>query len=206
MDSYLDEWQSQRKFNTLLMGIFAALALALAMMGIYGVLSNLLASRVREIFLRMAIGATAGEIARIVLLQSMLPETIGLALGLGGTFAVTRFLEAFLFHVHARDPLTLSGIHHSADFTGRDLRAFAPGHEHRLHRGPARSIESQSPRTSAAFRRLESRLFLQQTAIIARMQYDRARFDSRRTNRALPPSDSEPTAAAGCRDWCRRSE
>jgi ABC-type antimicrobial peptide transport system permease subunit len=143
MDSYVDEWQSQRKFNTLLMGIFAALALA--MMGIYGVLSNLLASRVREIGIRMAIGATAGEIARIVLLQSMLPETIGLALGLGGTFAVTRFLEALLFHVHARDPLMLSGIHYSADFTGRDLRAFAPGHEHRLHLGPARAIESQSP-------------------------------------------------------------
>jgi len=108
MDFYLDEWQSQRKFNTLLMGIFAGLALALAMLGIYGVLSNLVASRVREIGIRMAIGATSGEIAKLVLLQSMLPVAIGLALGLGGTFALSRFLEALLYHVQARDPLTLA--------------------------------------------------------------------------------------------------
>jgi putative ABC transport system permease protein len=108
MDFYLDEWQSQRKFNTLLMGIFAALALVLAMMGIYGVLSNLVASRVREIGIRMAIGATSVEIAKLVLLQSMLPVAIGLALGLGGTFALSRFLEALLYHVQARDPLTVA--------------------------------------------------------------------------------------------------
>jgi putative ABC transport system permease protein len=108
MDFYLDEWQSQRKFNTLLMGIFAGLALLLAMMGIYGVLSNLVASRVREIGIRMAIGATSGEIAKLVLLQSMFPVAIGLVLGLGGTFALSRFLEALLYHVQARDPLTLA--------------------------------------------------------------------------------------------------
>ncbi len=108
LDKYVDEWQSQRKFNTLLMAIFAALALVLAMMGIYGVLSNLVASRVREIGIRMAIGATPGEIGRLVLLQSMLPVTIGLAIGLAGTFALSQFLEALLFNVHARDPLTLA--------------------------------------------------------------------------------------------------
>ena len=108
MDFYLDEWQSQRKFNTLLMGIFAGLALLLAMMGLYGVLSNLVASRVREIGIRMAIGATSGEIAKLVLLQSMLPVAIGLVLGLGGTFALSRFMEALLYNVQARDPLTLA--------------------------------------------------------------------------------------------------
>ena len=108
MDYHLEWWQSQRKFNTLLMGIFAGLALLLAMIGIYGVLSNLVASRVREIGIRMAIGATSGEIAKLVLLQSMLPVAIGLALGLGGTFALSRFLEALLYHVQARDPLTLA--------------------------------------------------------------------------------------------------
>jgi len=107
MDFYLDEWQSQRKFNTLLMGIFAGLALLLAMMGIYGVLSNLIASRVREIGIRMAIGATSGQIAKLVLLQSRLPVAIGLVLGLTGTFAISRFLEALLYHVQARDPVTL---------------------------------------------------------------------------------------------------
>ena len=108
MDFYLDEWQSQRKFNTLLMGIFAGLAMLLAMMGIYGVLSNLVASRVREIGIRMAIGATSGQIAKLILLQSMLPVAIGLTLGLTGTFALSRFLEALLYHVQARDPLTLA--------------------------------------------------------------------------------------------------
>jgi putative ABC transport system permease protein len=108
MDEYVDFWQSQRKFNTLLMGIFAALALLLALMGIYGVLSNLVASRIREIGIRMALGATSGEIGKLVLLQSMLPVAIGLALGLAGTFALSRFLESLLFQIHARDPLTLA--------------------------------------------------------------------------------------------------
>ncbi|HWY49436.1 MAG TPA: ABC transporter permease [Bryobacteraceae bacterium] len=107
MDYHLEWWQSQRKFNTLLMGIFAGLALLLAMMGIYGVLSNLIASRVREIGIRMAIGATSGQIVKLVLLQSMLPVAIGLTLGLTGTFALSPFLEALLYHVQARDPVTL---------------------------------------------------------------------------------------------------
>jgi putative ABC transport system permease protein len=107
LDEYLDYFQSQRRFNTLLLAIFAGLALALAMMGIYGVLANLVASRVREIGIRMAIGATPAEIGKLVLLQSMIPVMIGLAIGLAGSFALGRFLEALLFQVRAHDPLTL---------------------------------------------------------------------------------------------------
>ena len=107
LEEYLDYWQSQRKFNTLLLAIFAGLALTLAMMGIYGVLANLVASRVREIGIRMAIGATPAEIGKLVLLQSMLPVMVGLAIGLAGSFALGRFLEALLFQVRAHDPLTL---------------------------------------------------------------------------------------------------
>jgi ABC-type antimicrobial peptide transport system permease subunit len=77
------------------------------MMGIYGVLSNLVASRVREIGIRMAIGATPGAIGRLVLLQSMVPVMVGLGVGLGCSFALGRFLEALLFQVHPHDPLTL---------------------------------------------------------------------------------------------------
>jgi len=107
MDDHLNWWQSQRKFNTLLLLIFAGLALVLAMMGIYGVLANLVASRVKEIGIRMAIGASPVEIGKLVLRQSMIPVTIGLAIGIAGSLALSRFLEALLFQVHPRDPLTL---------------------------------------------------------------------------------------------------
>ena len=108
MDSYLDEFQSQRKFNTLLLGIFAGLALVLAMVGIYSVLANLVTSRVREIGIRMAIGAAPREIGRLILRQSMIPISIGLAAGLAGTLALGQLIQALLFHVPARDALTLS--------------------------------------------------------------------------------------------------
>ncbi|HJT90209.1 MAG TPA: FtsX-like permease family protein, partial [Bryobacteraceae bacterium] len=105
---YIDETLSQRTFNTLLLGIFAALALLLGVMGIYGVLSNLVASRIREIGIRMAIGATPAEIRKLVLRQGMAPVAIGLCVGLAASLVVSRFLESLLFHVRARDPLTLT--------------------------------------------------------------------------------------------------
>jgi len=108
MDYYLNDILAQRKFNTLLIGIFAALALLLSMVGIYGVLSNLVASRVREIGIRMAIGATPGEIGGLMVRQSMIPVAVGLAAGLAGTVALSRFLEALLFQVQPRDPFTLA--------------------------------------------------------------------------------------------------
>ena len=108
MQVYVDEWLSQRKFNTLLLGCFAGLAVVLGMMGIYGVLSNLVASRVREIGIRMAIGASPGAIGKMVLGQSLLPVAAGLAAGLAGSLILSRFLEALLFQVRARDPLTLA--------------------------------------------------------------------------------------------------
>ncbi|MBZ5583203.1 MAG: FtsX-like permease family protein [Acidobacteriia bacterium] len=108
MEHYVDGWLSQRRFNTHLLEIFAGLALILAMMGIYGVLSNLVASRIREIGIRMAIGASPAAIAKLVLRQSLLPVAAGLAAGLAGSLALGRFLEALLFQVHARDPLALA--------------------------------------------------------------------------------------------------
>jgi putative ABC transport system permease protein len=107
MDSHLDEWQSQRKFNTLLLTIFAGLALVLALIGVYGVLSNLVAARTREIGIRMAIGATPAGIGKLVIAQSMIPVAFGLALGLAGSLALSRLIAALLFHVHPRDPMTL---------------------------------------------------------------------------------------------------
>jgi ABC-type antimicrobial peptide transport system permease subunit len=68
----------------------------------------LVASRLREIGIRMAIGASPGEIGRLILGQGMLPVGIGLAIGLAGTFALGQFLEALLFRVRPHDPLTLA--------------------------------------------------------------------------------------------------
>jgi predicted permease len=108
MTYYVDEWLSQRRFNTLLLEIFAGLALALGMMGIYGVLSNLVASRVREIGIRMAIGASPAAIGKLMLRQCAVPVALGLAAGLAGSLVLGRFLETLLFQVHSGDPLTLA--------------------------------------------------------------------------------------------------
>ena len=101
-------WTSQRKFNTRLLEIFAGLALVLAVMGIYGVLSNLVTSRTREIGIRMAVGATPGAISRLVLRQSIVPLAIGLTIGLSGSVAVGRLMGSLLFQVRSWDPLTLT--------------------------------------------------------------------------------------------------
>jgi ABC-type antimicrobial peptide transport system permease subunit len=71
------------------------------------VLANLVASRTREIGIRMAIGASPGEIGRMVLRQSMLPVAVGLLVGLAGSLVLSRFLESLLFEVRPRDPLSL---------------------------------------------------------------------------------------------------
>jgi putative ABC transport system permease protein len=107
MSYHVDQWQSQRRFNTLLLSIFAALAVVLAMMGIYGVLATLVASRVREIGIRMALGARPVEIRKLVLRQSMVPVAIGVVVGTAGALALSRFLEGLLYEVRSRDPLTL---------------------------------------------------------------------------------------------------
>ena len=108
MKYYVDEWLSQRRFNTFLLSVFAALALILGMLGIYGVLAGLVNSRVREIGVRMAIGATPSQIGSLVLGQTLVPVGIGLAAGFGASLMLGRFLDALLFQVEPRDPFTLA--------------------------------------------------------------------------------------------------
>ncbi len=108
MQHYVDEWLSQRRFNTLLLEIFAGLALVLAALGIYGVLANLVASRTREIGIRMAIGATPREIGAMVLRQAMVPVSMGAACGLAGSLLLGKFLQALLFGVKPQDATTLA--------------------------------------------------------------------------------------------------
>jgi hypothetical protein len=107
VDEYANYWASQRNFNTLLLEIFAGLALLLAILGIYGVLSNLVTSRTREIGIRLAVGATPDAIRKLLVRQAVVPIVLGILAGLGGCIAFGRLIQSLLFQVPARDPLTL---------------------------------------------------------------------------------------------------
>jgi putative ABC transport system permease protein len=108
LDYWVDDWQSQRKFNTLLLSLFAGLALLLALAGVYSVLSNIVASRTREIGIRVALGARQTQIGGLVLRQCLAPVAAGLGIGLGASVLLARFLESLLFQISARDPVTLA--------------------------------------------------------------------------------------------------
>lgn len=99
-----------RRFNLIMVGIFAGSALALAMAGIYGVLAYSVARRTREIGVRIALGASAGNVRGLVLRQAMLTAATGVAIGILGAFALTRAIRSLLFEVSSMDPLTYFGV------------------------------------------------------------------------------------------------
>ncbi|HEY6972450.1 MAG TPA: ABC transporter permease [Candidatus Angelobacter sp.] len=106
MEDVLYASQSRPRFLTLLLSIFSSVALALAAVGIYGVLSYLVAQRGKEFGLRMALGATRLHVLGLVLRQGALLAIIGLAIGLGAAFALTRLMSSLLYEVRSTDPLT----------------------------------------------------------------------------------------------------
>lgn len=110
MDQLLAESVAQPRFRTLLLGIFAALALVLASVGIYGVISYSVTQRTHEIGIRMALGAQARDVMTLVIRQGMGLALIGVALGLAASFALTRVMESLLFEVSTSDQATFTGV------------------------------------------------------------------------------------------------
>jgi predicted permease len=110
MDEVLGKSLSQARFSMLLLTLFAGLALALAAIGIYGVMAYSVAQRSREMGIRIALGAHPADVLRLVLAQGTKLALAGLLIGIAAAFGLTRLMAGLLFGVHAADPLTFAGV------------------------------------------------------------------------------------------------
>ncbi len=106
MEDLLYSSIAEPRFYAVLLGVFAAIALVLASVGIYSVLSYSVSQRTREIGIRMALGARSESVLKLIVSQGMILITIGIAIGLGGAVVATRYLESMLFGLTALDPAT----------------------------------------------------------------------------------------------------
>ena len=110
MDERLSNSVAERRFQTLLLSFFSGIALVIATVGIYGVISYAVSMRTHEFGVRMALGAQAGDVLRMVLWRAMSLTLIGVGLGLGAALALTRVLKNLLFEVSTTDPSTFASI------------------------------------------------------------------------------------------------
>jgi predicted permease len=110
MDDVVSSSVGQQRFNTLLIGVFAATALILAAAGVYGVMSYAVAERTHEFGVRMALGARGRDVLGMVIRQGLVLMLFGLALGLAGALALARVLTGILYEVSPTDPLVFGGV------------------------------------------------------------------------------------------------
>jgi predicted permease len=99
-----------RRFNVILIGFFAITAMLLATAGVFGVMAYAVSRRTREFGVRLALGATSGDVLRMVVGQGMRTILMGVAIGIAGSFALTRTVSSLLFGITATDPITFGGV------------------------------------------------------------------------------------------------
>jgi putative ABC transport system permease protein len=110
MDEHIATTVAAPRFNTTLLVIFAAVALVLTIVGLYGVMSYSVAQRTNEIGIRMALGAQTRDVLRLIVSQGVKLVLLGLAIGLVGAFALTKLISSLLFGVTTKDPLTFAAV------------------------------------------------------------------------------------------------
>jgi ABC-type antimicrobial peptide transport system permease subunit len=110
MESVISDSMASRRFAMILLGAFAALALGLASIGIYGVIAYVVGQRTQEIGIRMALGAPRGNVLGLILWQGTRLALLGVAIGIAGAFALTRLMHDLLYGVSATDPVTFAAV------------------------------------------------------------------------------------------------
>jgi putative ABC transport system permease protein len=110
MRQVLDRELTAQRFSALLLGVFAGVALLLAAVGIYSVLSYIVRGRSREIGIRTALGARTGDVLRLVIFEGMRPALVGIAAGVIAALASAKVMQTLVFGVSASDPLTLAAV------------------------------------------------------------------------------------------------